>query len=200
MKRTVLFAVALMLICALVVSAQQGTQAQRPRAGAPGAAPGGMMGGMMGGGMMGMCPAMASAPPSLMMIDRNAETLGLTADQKTKLTAALTRHDTNLGNLRTAAQQASKALHDAIYAPTFDSAKVNTLLAAAQKADAAISTANVQSWTEIRSILTPAQVAALSEATTRRMGGFGGENRQDQNRDRARPGTGGARGAAPDAQ
>jgi Spy/CpxP family protein refolding chaperone len=154
----------------------------------------------MGGGMMGMCPAMASAPPSLMMIDRNAETLGLTADQKTKLTAALTKHDTNLGKLRTAAQQASKALHDAIYAPTFDSAKVNTLLAAAQKADAAISTANVQSWTEIRSILTPAQVAALSEATTRRMGGFGGETRQNQNRDRARPGTGGARGGAPNAQ
>ncbi len=195
MKRAVIFAVALILVCAMVASAQQGgNQAQRPRAGAAGAAPGGMP-----GGMMGMCPAMASAPPSLMMIDRNAETLALTADQKSKLTAVLTKHETNIASLRTAAQQASKALHDAIYAPTFDSAKVASLLAAAQKADAALSTANVQGWGEIRTILTPAQVAALSEATSRRMGGFGGDTRQDQNRDRARPGAGGARGAAPNA-
>lgn len=197
MKRTVLFAVALMLICAMVVLAQQaGTQAQRPRTGAPDGAPGGMI----GGGMMGMCPAMASAPPSLMMIERGGEALALTADQKTKLTAVLTKHDKNAGNLRTAAQQASKALHDAIYAPTFDSAKVASLLAAAQKADAAMSTANVQTWAEIRTILTPAQVNALSEATSRRMGGFGGENRPNQNRDRARPGAGGARGGAPTGQ
>lgn len=185
LKKTVYIALALIFVCATMASAQQpGNQANRPAAGAPG----GMMGGAMGG-MMGMCPAMAVAPPSSMMIERSADTLGLSADQKTKLSALLTKNEATVAKLRESAQAASRALRDAVMAPTFDSAKASSLLVAAQKADAAVSDANLQTWVQVRTILTPAQVTKLSEATTRRTGGYGGEGRQD--RDRARPGAGG---------
>jgi|LSQX01.3.fsa_nt_gb Spy/CpxP family protein refolding chaperone len=181
LKKTVYIALALIFVCATMASAQQpGNQANRPAAGAPGG---------MAGGMMGMCPAMAVAPPSSMMIERSADTLGLSADQKTKLAALLTKNEATVAKLRESAQAASKALRDAVMAPTFDSAKASSLLVAAQKADAAVSDANLQTWVQVRSILTPAQVTKLSEATTRRTGGYGGEGRQD--RDRARPGAGG---------
>lgn len=127
---------------------------------------------MMGG--MGVCPAMALAPPQVAMIDRSADTLALTDDQKTKLSASLTKSDSALATLRQTAAAATKAVRDAVMAPTFDSARAATLLANAQKADAAISNAELQTWAEIRAILTPDQMTKLSEAMSRRMGGFQG--------------------------
>lgn len=182
MKKITFFVLALSLICAGLALAQQ---PPAPPAGQ--ARPGGMMGSPMGG-MMGMCPAMATAPPSVMMIERSGDALALSADQKTKLTNVLTKSEVNTAKLRPVAQQASQALHEALVAPTFDAAKVNSLLAAAQKADANISSAQIQTWFELRAILTPAQVKQLSDMMGRRMGGAAGDTRQMRDRTR-QPGT-----------
>ena len=182
MKKILFFALALTLICALMVSAQQPPAPPPPGPGGPGA-PGGMMGNPMGG-MMGMCPSMAVALPSALMIERGGDALGLTADRKAKVLNVLSTKDANIAKLRTAAQQASKALRDAVVAPTYDAAKVASLLAAAQKADADISSAQVKAWGELRAILTPAQVTQLSEMAGRRMSGSPGETRQTRDRTR----------------
>ena len=128
---------------------------------------------------MGMsCPAMAIAPPQAAMIDRMADTLALTDDQKTKLTAALTKGEDGLKDLRTKADAAAKALHDAVLAPEYDAANVMQLLTDAQKIEASIGASEVQTWTDVRAILTADQVTKLSAAMNRRMGGAMGGNRQ----------------------
>lgn len=149
---------------------------------------------------MGMtCPAMAIAPPQSMMIDRMGDQLGLTDDQKTKLKDILAKSETSLKDLRTKAETASKAVHDALFAETFDAAKVTQLFTNAEKAEAAIGTSEIATWGEIRGVLTADQVTKLSTAMSRRMGGsfgnFGG-NRSTQGR-RGNSSNGGQQPAPP---
>jgi len=113
---------------------------------------------------------MAITPPSASMIDR-ATSLELTDDQKTKLTTVLTKADTTLAPLRQKATEATTALRTAVYGATYDAAKAQALLAAAQKADADVSNAELAVWTEIRAILTADQVSKLQ---SQRRGGFSG--------------------------
>lgn len=168
---------------ALVVSATAVLAQQTPPAGPP---PGGP-GGPGGGGRQGMqmsCPAMAIAPPAASMLDQ-ADALALTGDQKTKLTATLTKADAPQAPLALARQNAAKAtraLRDALYAPIFDATKVKQLLLDAQGADAALANAELAVWIEIRANLTPDQVSKLQ---SQRRGGFGGGGNQ--------PGQGGRR-------
>lgn len=184
MRKTVLFVMALALACATLALAQQ-PPTTPPGPGGPGGPGGGGMSGMRGGMMMS-CPAMTLAPPQNAMIDRNADTLALKDDQKTKLTGSLTKSEGVLQTYRQKSADAAKALRDALLAPTFDAAKVQQLLADAQKIEAAIAASELQTWGEIRSILTTDQVTKLSDAMSRRMGGYGGAG--------ANTGTRGSRG------
>lgn len=150
--------------CAAAVLAQQAP----PQGPAPQGPPGG--GGLMRG--PSMVPAMvAIAPPSPMMIERSAEVLGLTGDHKTRLTATLAKGEAALKDLRPKLDAASKALREAVMAPSYDGSKVTELLAKAMQAELAIANSEITTWTEIRAILTPAQVTKLSGLMGRRMGG-----------------------------
>ncbi len=160
MKTAVLIAVALAaLLCTAPVWSQ----------GPP--APGGFGGmrGAMGGGMA--CPAIATMPPTARMIDRVADTLQLTQDQATKLKAAMTKCEETTLSLSQKAADATKALRDALLAPTYDAQKVKDLAAAAEKAEAALVSARIDEWTQIRSILTADQVKKLQEAMAVPRGG-----------------------------
>lgn len=186
LRKAILVVLALaMVVCASAALAQQGPP--------PGGPPMGPGQGRQGMGM-GSCPVMAIAPPPAMMIERIGDTLGLTADQKDKLVAALTKNETALMPLRQKSGEASKALHDAVFAPTFDAAKVNELLAAAQKAEAAVAMAEIQAWSDIRAILSADQITKLNEAMTRRGGNRGGGG---GGRNRPQPGAPGGPGPGP---
>jgi Spy/CpxP family protein refolding chaperone len=163
--------------CATAVFAQQPAPAGPPAGG-----------GRFGGGFMMSCPAMALSPPSSAMIDRVPD-LALTDDQKTKLTATLTKAETTLTPYRQKASQAATAVRTAIYGPNYDSAKVAQLVLDAEKADVALANAELAVWTEIRSILKDDQVAKLQ---VQRRGGFGGGNQPGTagRTRRQRPGTG----------
>ena len=130
------------------------------------------------------CPAIVIAPPPAMMIERGGDMLGLTDEaQKAKLLAILTKSEDALKLLRPKLDLATKALRDALLAPTFDSAKVAQLLADAQKIESAIAASEIQTWGEIRAIpLTADQVTKLSQAMSRRMGGSGGPGDNRGNR------------------
>ena len=118
---------------------------------------------------------MILAPPQAMMIERNADTLALTDDHKTALLAILTKSEDALKVLRPQADLASKALRDALMAPTFDAANVAKLLADARQIEALIVASEIKTWGEIRAIpLTADEFTKLSEAMSRRMGGPGG--------------------------
>ena len=90
--------------------------------------------------------------------------------------------------LRQKAMEATRALRDAVYAASFDASKVAELATAAGKAEAAIVKAEIETWTQIRSILTAEQITKLQEMMSRRMG---------QGRNRRGGGGGAAPGAPP---
>ncbi len=158
MKKVVLVVLVLAMVAASAVAFAQQNQ-QRPQSGT--------RGGMM---MAVPCPSMAITLPPIAQIERS-NNLGLTDDQKTQLKAILAKANTTLASLRQHSSETTKALRDAIYATNFDATKVQQLLLDAQKADAAISSAEVAAWTEIRAILTADQVSTLQ---SRRSSGFGG--------------------------
>ncbi|MDH7601877.1 MAG: periplasmic heavy metal sensor [Armatimonadota bacterium] len=154
MKRTMLFVVAVVLICALAADAQMrvgtGQRAQNPP-------PGGGMGFGMG---FGMCATMAVAPPTAAMVDRMTD-LQLTEDQATRLKSILTESEKQLMSLRQKVADACRALREAVFAEQYDSAKVQALASEAQKAESAVLSAELQTWAQIRSVLTAEQVNKL---------------------------------------
>ena len=125
------------------------------------------------------CPAMALSPPPAMLIDR-VDTLQLSDEKKANLKAVLTKIDDALRPSRQKAIESSRALREAVMASTYDAEKVKLLVPEAQNADAAILTAELQAWVEIRAAITPDQFSKLQEfMTSRRMGaGQGGRQRR----------------------
>jgi len=149
MKRTVIIAAVLAAsLCAPAVWSQG-----PPPPGGPG----------MGRGPMGLCPVTALMPPQAQMIDRLAEPLGLTEDQVSQLKTVIAKGDETMLPLTKKAAEATKAVRDAVLAADFDSQKLTTLAAAAQKAEAAIITASIAEWAQIRAILTADQGKLLAE-------------------------------------
>jgi len=169
MKRKAIVAVVLTVaVCATVVWSQ----------GPPGGrAPGGPMGpggpGGPGGPMMA-CPAMAVMPPPSMMFEREAKTLQLTHDQLAKIKKALSKNEQAMKSLRKASADTTKALRTALTAPTYNAAAVKALAVKAEKAEASIVNANIDTWTQIRDVLSKTQTAKLQKAmSARRPGPFG---------------------------
>ena len=153
MKRTVVVTVVLALaICATAVWSQ----------GPPGQGGPGGPGGMRGFGMS--CPAMAVMPPHTGMLDRMADALQLTDDQITKLKETMTKNDETVRPLVQKSADASKALRAALLASDYNAQTVKDLAAKAEKAEADVIAASIEVWTQIRSILTKDQAAALQEA------------------------------------
>lgn len=111
------------------------------------------------------CPATVVMPPPAGAIDHVAESLGLTEDQTTKLKATLTKCDESMRSLSQKAADATKAFRDALVASEYDEQNVKNLAATAEKAEAAIISARIDEWTQIRSVLTADQTKKLQEMT-----------------------------------
>jgi Spy/CpxP family protein refolding chaperone len=120
----------------------------------------------MGGGFMMSCPAMAVMTPQAQMFERVADILQLTDDQKTKLTDIIAKNEQTLQPLMQKCSQAAQALRAAILAPTYDAQKVKELSVIAEKAEADVINARIDTWTQIRSVLTTEQAAKLQAAMT----------------------------------
>ncbi len=169
------------MLCAALVVAQDAPPPGPPPAG-PGGPPAPGTGGYAWRGgqttMMGGSPSAALNPPSAQFVNRGATSLSLTQEQTEKLTAILTKSDTNLAALRQKVQTASQALRTAVLAPTYDAAKVKQLLADAQAADTALINAELQTWLDLRAVLTADQLGKLQTVMQRPgFGGFGGGTR-----------------------
>jgi Spy/CpxP family protein refolding chaperone len=109
---------------------------------------------------------MAVMPPQAGMIDHLSDALSLTDDQATKLNKIITNGDETIRTLTQKSADASKSLRTAVMASKFDVQKVKDLAAAAQKAEAAVISASIDEWVQIRNVLTTDQVEKLQEMMT----------------------------------
>ncbi len=109
------------------------------------------------------CPATATMPPQAAMLDRLADALALTEDQAAQLKDVLEASDATIPPLVETAGESCKALREALFATDYDAAQVAELATKAESAEAAIVTASIDVWTQIRSILRADQIAALQE-------------------------------------
>ncbi len=144
-----------------------------------GGAGGGRGAGGMGGGMMGGSLSMAVMTPPAAGIDMFATALTLTADQKAKLKDILTKSEAYIQPLQKKATDNTQALREALFAATFDTAKVVRLTNTGKTLEAQIIDARVNTWAQIRAIpLTTEQLTKLQQGGAMmfrgRMGGGGG--------------------------
>ena len=130
--------------------------------------------------MMGGSPSSALTPPTAGFVTRGATTLSLDQDQTDKLTALLTKSDTDLAPLRTKLADASNALRTAVTGATYDAVKVKAAQDAAQAAETALINAELKTWVDVRGLLKPDQISKLQSAFGQR-GMGGGGNRGGRN-------------------
>lgn len=146
MRKTMLIAVVLALAICVTPVWSQG----RPGPGGPGR--------HMSGGVMAV-----PLPPPAAAIDGLTESLELTTNQTASLTEVLTASDETIQPLLKTAEEAAKALRDAVFAPEYDAAAVEELMNAALAAQTSVVTACINAWSQIREILTADQFAKLQE-------------------------------------
>ena len=154
----------IVILSMLTVSAAAWSQGGwGPRGQGPGG-PGGPGGrGRLGGpGMMMTCPAMVIMIPPGFMLDNYAQMFNLSAGQKTKMKSIITKHEKSMITLRKNASAANQALRKALLAPKYDAGKVKSLAAAAEKAEAAIVSANINTWSQIWGVLTAEQIKKMN--------------------------------------
>ncbi|MEN6372925.1 MAG: periplasmic heavy metal sensor [Armatimonadota bacterium] len=156
MKNTILVAVTLAIcVCAAPVLSQ-----------GPG-----RPGGQSGMGRFGMsCPVMAVMPPQSASIDRLSESLQLTEDQTSKLKSVLTKNEETVNALSKKSAEAAKALRTAVMADDFSAENVKLLADKAEKAEAAVVSAIIDEWVQIRAILTTDQVKTMQETMSKHQG------------------------------
>lgn len=165
MKRTVVITLTLvMLICASAVWCQ----------GPPGPGGPGGPGGRRGPRGPGMPSAMTAVMPPFGILQHGAQALGLTQDQITKLKDLAQKGDETMPPLMKAVGESCKAFRDALTAPEFDTEAVAKLAATAEKNEAAVVTARIAEWAQIRTILTADQIAKLQEMMSAPPPGPGG--------------------------
>ena len=114
------------------------------------------------------CPAMVLMAPSAKAIESSADTLGLTDEELTSLKATVSKADETLTSLTQKASSATKALREALMATEYDAQKVKDLAAAAEKAEAAVISARIDEWTQLRAILTADQITKLQSSGMQR--------------------------------
>ncbi len=165
MRGKSLIALLLLVAVACAVSVYGQAASRQPRTNRSGAGPVGP-----GGGGMVTCAMMASAPPPAVVWDALASMLGLTDEQVSKLKEISSKSEESISGLRKNAANAAEALRTALFASSYDAQKVAELSAAAQKAEAAVISANVNQWTQIRAILTTDQASSLKNAMATGMG------------------------------
>lgn len=165
MKKTAVYLLVVILTLAAVSAwaqnADPGARQRQRQPGAPGA-PGAPAQGFAGR-MMVSSPAQAVNPPMAQMVERQAELLQLTDDQKTSVTTLLTNRATAVRPLQQKLSQACQALRTAVTAQQYDAAKLKTLAAQAQAAEAAVVDAHLATWAQLRTILSAEQIGKLQQ-------------------------------------
>jgi len=109
------------------------------------------------------CPLSAFQLPPAAMFRYISQKLQLSEDQSKKLLDIVTKSEQTLTPLRAKAQEAINKLQAALVAEQYDAANVQVLAQNAQRAEAAIITAEIDTWTQIRSLLTAEQVKLFVE-------------------------------------
>jgi len=109
-----------------------------------------------------VCPSSALMLP-MVALYRTGGPAGISDEQAQKLRAAFDKSEKAMAPIRAQAEEAVKALREAILADNYDSRKVADLAARATKAEAAIVSAEVDTWAQVRPILTLEQVKRLRE-------------------------------------
>lgn len=115
------------------------------------------------GGPKGPAPSAMAVllPPPAGAVDQITKALSLTTTQAADLKTALTASDATIQPLLKAAGDSAKALRDAVFAGgTAD--QITQLTADAQQAELAVIEASVNTWGQIKSILTADQFAKLA--------------------------------------
>jgi Spy/CpxP family protein refolding chaperone len=146
MKRTLLVAVVLAVICAAAFA-----QGGPPRGG-----PGGP-----GGGPPPMSAAMTIMPPPPGALEPLTKALSLTTQQAADLKVVLDASDAALVPLMKTASDAAKAVHEAVFAETYDADAVAAAVTASANAEAAVVASCIDTWSKIRGILTAEQFAKI---------------------------------------
>lgn len=154
MKKTLVLASVLAAVaCTSVVLAQDGGHQGRPGQGGPGGR----------GGAMMLSASMAVMPPQTAAINRLCEKAQLSEAQLTKLDTVMSKNDQSLKLLQQKSAEANRALRAAVLASKYDESKVKALAIKAEKAEADIIAASIDSWTRVRSVLTADQAAKLQD-------------------------------------
>ncbi len=149
MKRLILIAA---ILAALACAASVWSQGARP--GGPG-----------GPGAPAMsCAATAVMPPHVQMIDHMVPALHLSKDQTAKLKKIVSTNGKKMRSLEQSAANASRALHASLLSSKYSAKNTKALAAKAEKAEAALIAASIDEWTQIHSVLTAKQSAALQRA------------------------------------
>lgn len=162
---TVTIAIVLTMLLTCVSFAQTGGGGGGGRGGAGGggeARRGGFAGGAGGfGGMMGGSLAMAVMTPQSANIDAIATSLTLTEDQKTKLKDILVKSEAYVQPLMLKSTTNNQALRQALFAPTLDNTKIFNLTTQGKDLENKIIDARVNTWCQIRGVLSSEQVNKL---------------------------------------
>jgi Spy/CpxP family protein refolding chaperone len=162
MKRTTILIVAAVLVLA-VWAAAQGRQPGPP----PGPGMPGMPGrpGMMGPGMRPMGPP--PSPCALNAVNAGMPMLFMFGDQinlsKTQQSKLMQMDRKSMMPLMKKATDATEKLRTAMLAKNFDDKKVQQLSAESSKAEAALVQNSIQTWKNVRKILTAKQLKKLAE-------------------------------------
>jgi Spy/CpxP family protein refolding chaperone len=150
MKTTTVIAVVLAAVVCSIAAWTQGP----PPPGGPGGA------GRMGGPMMA-CPEMVVMPPPAFMMDHIAQALELTKSQSARVKTITAKNERSMRSLMQKCSDASGALRKGLLASKYDPRRVRDLAAAAERAEAAVVSAGIDQWTQIRAILTAKQASKL---------------------------------------
>ncbi len=105
--------------------------------------------------------AAALTPPPAQLLARADQMFKVTPEQLEKLKAIATKYTQDIQPLRKAAIDANAKLRTALLADNYEANEVATMVAIAQKAEAAISARELEVWHQIRAILTAEQVKVL---------------------------------------
>ena len=119
-------------------------------------------------GMRGMsqCPRTVIMLPPVQFFDIAGDRLQLTADQKQKIKDIMDKATQASRPLVEKSAQANDALKTALFTPGKDAASIQSLANDAEKAEDAIISADLDTWNQIKSVLTADQLPKLRDMMT----------------------------------
>ncbi|MDD5095887.1 MAG: periplasmic heavy metal sensor [Dehalococcoidia bacterium] len=113
---------------------------------------------------MMMSVRMIIRPLPELAVDTVSNQIQLTPDQKQKLLAVLDKSEQTMGPLAEQYLKSLEAVRSALFAPDKDGVRLREATDKAARAEAAVVSAEIDFWTQAKTILTDDQLAKLQEA------------------------------------